>query len=97
MTIEITYCPVEIELKEEGTIKNYLFKTDESKPHKITVDKNLSQYGADDLSVWLEVAKHLNNDEFLSKYGSLTHEESNKSHWRWISYLKINVISVEEV
>ncbi|MCU8562488.1 hypothetical protein M2G36_22375 [Vibrio vulnificus] len=101
MTLRITYCPVDI-IKETrsvgdlGDIKEYRFVSQIDSAKTIEVDDGLPKYGADDLSAWLHVAKHLGVDEFIERYGKYTHEESNKSHWRWISYLKVNVLEVQE-
>lgn len=101
MTLKITYCPVDIieetrSVGELGDIKEYRFVSQVDRATTIEVDGGLPKYGADDLSVWLHVAKHLEADGFIESYGECTHEESNKSHWRWISYLEVNVLDVQE-
>jgi hypothetical protein len=87
MKLKITYCPVDIikesrSVGELGDIKEYRFVSQLEKAETIEVDDELPKYGADDLSVWLHVAKHLSVQDFIDIYGKFTHDESNKSHWR---------------
>ena len=101
MTIKITYCPVSIETKlldtRFGEIPEYQYINELDKIETIEVDDSLPEYGSEDLSAWIHLAKHLGNKDFLKVYEKHTHESSNKRHWRWIGYLEARVLEVEEV